>query len=697
MCTLSNSSVSSVAPGACAVVFSAALLVSGCGGGSDPAGSANGGGVVPQNNTPFPAVNLNGSLQGRVYVAGNSTYLDLSSGEVVELAGEHAFARRDGTELAEIHDDYRFLDGAACNGEATHLDRIVLRDVRSGIASSAFELADGVRGPVKLSPDGQTLALFWRQDYRCSNQGTRLSVLSRQGKEIVRGVDGISSFDWTPDNRLAFTYEQKVALEAERNTFRFETLADMSSVDGWPGHIAVSPDGSRVLFEMITDGTNFLSTGFYRNATVWSVSTRGGDLRKHATTSRYVDPNSSVDGPRINTPVWSPDGRSILLTENYTNSSVILTDDASVVIDVMPVANQGLTYAVPAATAPVELPPERYSASAVRPLISTDLDGVRKAMPLDPSASLIWTPVTTRAPTIAGSLPFDNGRLNRGLAGEVVFIEEGSGGYPVMKSLELSSGLVSDIKQFRDENMNIFSTFTGLSADGKYSAHHVSDGVDRQYLRIYDAVSERVASLKVIGDNYYYKPASALRFSPVNSNLIAWIFDNGNFGTGALVLDWTTRQFVVRWSSRNFTELAWTREGDLLLFDLGKAYRSKVSNGQFSELQLLFDIPDAIEHPALNPVTNDIAFSSGGQLFSIGLDGQRLRRLVEFSQPSVDFPAWSPDGRYLSVVRGTDGFIVAANAENVRLYDAGRSVGAVEISKANEGRTAPFYGPLYWR
>lgn len=66
---------------------------------------------------------------------------------------------------------------------------------------------------------------------------------------------------------------------------------------------------------------------------------------------------------------------------------------------------------------------------------------------------------------------------------------------------------------------------------------------------------------------------------------------------------------MANWNARDYDTLAWTREGDLLSFDLGQTYRSRVDRRSFGNQKLFLDFGEVIKHTDVNPVSNDIAFS----------------------------------------------------------------------------------------
>jgi len=592
-----------------------------------------------RGSDPYPSVGLNGSLSGRVFETGNASYLDLSTGETVQLAGDSAHPSRNGLEIVELHDDVRFL----INGCSYFNDRIIIRDALTGFPNVVLELPDSVDGPVKLAPDGQSMALYWKDSENCLS-GSSIAVFSRNGEAIIQGIDEISSFDWLPDNRLVYTFGQKLVAEIECNTFRSRTIADMSSIEGIPGRVAVSPDDSQVLFEMITDASSFLSTVSSRDSTVWGVNIDGSHLRRFATTSRVDDSGSTIDDPRVNMPVWSPDSQTVLVTEDYISGGIISIDDAFVVTEFMPVSNAGLTYAVPASTQEQLLPPMSYSANGVRSIVDTTVAGEFEATAVEPFSSTLWAPAMTRAPVISGGLPTFNSHVNRGLNGRLFFLNGSSDSYdePDIAVLDLASGAQGVHTDLNDDQISFTSTYSAISADAQLSAHHIYEAVREHYLRVYDAAGRQLHSISLVTDSYTYKPESAFRFSPVNSKHVAWVYDDDDYGTGAVVIDLSTKRFV----GLDYDGIAWTREGDLLLIDAGRVYRSRSrpSDGLFGNGELLSDFVEPIEHPDVSPANNDIAFQAGGQIFAIRLNGNNARRMVAYSDEPVDYPSWSPDG-----------------------------------------------------
>ncbi len=660
-------------------------LLSGCGGGggSGEARPADDEQSTATGENPYPNLSLNGTLTGRVFETEDARYIDLETGETVQLSGTAAYPGGDGRYVVEHRESARFMPDAGCYDFAKWFDRISIRDSVTGRVTDEFELSESVYGPVRLSPDGQTLALVWDKSHVCYDTSAALTIFSREGEEIVRATDAVGTYDWLPDNRLVFTVGQKIGMELERNSFRYRTVVDMSDVPGYPSRIDVSPDGTQILFEMVTRTSLWLSTVHYRDATVWAVNVDGTNLRQVATSSREDDPDDEYDDPQVNMPVWSPDGQSILMTEDFTSGGAVWVDyDYNV--NVMPIIDDALTYILPADSVGQALPPAQYAVDGVRPLLSLGSGSRLGAVTVDPLSPVMWAPTYPRPEVVSGSLPAANGRPNRALPGSMTFLTDNDDDTVSLVSVELATSTPRTLTTIADGDLDD-PGYAGVAADNSRTAHYVYDYGDDS-LRVYDSAGELVRDVALITSRYDYTPESAFRFSPVDNDLIAWIYDDGDFGTGVVVLNLASMSFVARWDNLDYDAIAWTAEGDLLLFDEGRAYKSEVegaTSADFAPLQNLFDFGEAISLPAVSPVNGDVAFTAGGQLFVISQNGQNPRRVIAPSDGSSTRPVWSPDGRFISVVHRGDNYFVAADAQNVRLYEDNRSMGGFQLGEGS--------------
>jgi hypothetical protein len=134
-------------------------------------------------------------------------------------------------------------------------------------------------------------------------------------------------------------------------------VRSLTGIAGEPMRLTSSPDCSRILFEMATNQPGWLEGTTYRNATVWSLSVDGSELQLLATTRRENDPGSDSDDPKIDNPVFSLDGNSVVLTEDYFSGVTFVrewySDD---LYQVITLENSGLTYSISADGPDLRLP-----------------------------------------------------------------------------------------------------------------------------------------------------------------------------------------------------------------------------------------------------------------------------------------------------------------------------------------------------
>ena len=76
---------------------------------------------------------------------------------------------------------------------------------------------------------------------------------------------------------------------------------------------------------------------------------------------------------------------------------------------------------------------------------------------------------------------------------------------------------------------------------------------------------------------------------------------------------------------------------------------------------------------------------------------QNVRRMTAYTDAAMAYPAWLPDGKFLSVKRNRFGFVIAADALNARLYDDHRSMGSFQLGESASERLWSSYGRIEWR
>ena len=158
----------------------------------------------------------------------------------------------------------------------------------------------GLHPPAQLSPDGQFVAAAVDLDDGLG----RLHIYDRAGNLLSRSVENQlfsgDQFAWLPDNSLIYASDQTLYFTAP-NSARGSVFFEFPSDLGMPGHLAVSPDGLRLAFTLITELNPF-------RGSVWVLNFDGSGINRLALTQ-------PADELRIRYPTWSPDGNQIFLVE----------------------------------------------------------------------------------------------------------------------------------------------------------------------------------------------------------------------------------------------------------------------------------------------------------------------------------------------------------------------------------------------
>lgn len=673
----------------CAVFICSLLSISGCqesstgfGGGpplNDESQPLSGGAVTPYTNQ-----NVNGALQGEVWSASESSRMNLRTGEVKILAGNPVYPSKDGREYAELVSEYKTYLDEPCGFLSVKTDAIVIRDSVTDHPNRLIELRAIVRGPVVFSPDRQTLAVWASNSGPCAESfdDRFVTLLNRNGEVIVRSNDSVVGFDWMPDNRLAFMLLDegvyKLAIESEPNTLNGSFTANLPALPGSPSRFRISPDGTQVLFEVVS-GTPVALTAFeFREASVWIMDIDGSNLRQLADTSR--PPTPANDKPRINQPVWSPDSQQVLMTENYKSGSQFVSgvDSNSPTLESVELytANYDyLTYVMPANSALTLLPPESFSPTGVRPLSSSNAQGRVTALSINPLFRQSWTPAVEQSTPSSGSFPKPNGQVNRGFSGHV-YVEAGFGDSNAdvaLAKINLATNEKSIIEL--DANSDYFGVFDISKSTNRIAMYHF-ESYDEEYLNIYDASGQQLNSFILANSNYDYSEFGRnFQISPVNENLIAWSFNDFDIDRrGIVVLDAQASTFMHVFDERRYEDFSWFPNGDMLLVEGTKVYRARANTTGFSAAELLFEHTEFPRGVAVAPDGQRLAFHSLGKVFTINLDGSGLVKVFSPTTHRFGSPQWSPDGQFL-LING-DGpdfvddtkFFVKSDAMNLPMY-----------------------------
>jgi len=677
---------------------------SGDDGSSDDDGSSGDNGAGDGDTSQDPT-DANYGLDGRFY-GGNSEFLDLATGKEYVIAPQFGdsttYPSKDGSEFVEVMDHHRFIwDDEECYGFAIWKQLIAIRDAQTGLINDSFELFEQVYGEARLSPDNQFVAVFWDDDKGCpEGTSSQLSIFSRQGELIIKAVESISSYDWLPDNRLVISDGDSIMVEDTPFTLEVMSYPLPETLTGKAVNLKASPDGSRVLFEVVTDASSWLSTVSFREATVWEFNL---DTLQF---SEYVTSRRENEEPQINTPVWSPDGNQIIITEDYTGgvaSSITPGDfftgwDGWKELIIVPLEVSGVNYVSDATEPSMLLPPA--GDSSARPIF-TYKDNAEYLMRMSPFEQQAWVPAPAAKMPSAGSLPVENSAPILGIVAKLFFADEGDSDNFVLKELDLASNTTSEIFEISVDHTDEYYWRIYPSADGEYFAYYDYRDSDDKVIVIFNRQGNVLTEIQLFQDDSYDLSASSrVMFSPDNSLLaFAYEDDNNDDRESVLVIDWQSDGYSRVFDEQEFDDVEWMPNGDLLLFAESEVYLSAFSGGTLGDPTHLFSLNgNNPRHPDASPDGDKIAFTLGRHIWTVNIDGSELRQLTAMSDRFESYPVWSLDGKYLVVQSHDedqdfgDYFIIAADAEVVPLWQDG------EIPQAH--RLTPLartYGPAYWQ
>jgi hypothetical protein len=182
----------------------------------------------------------------------------------------------------------------------------------SGNIVSTLDVPYKTYGPAKLSRDGMFIAVPIRDPSSALNP-RRLTIYTRDGAYVDASPPDHDvtpkGFDWLPGNQLIYAADRGLYVSNQASA-QGQLWATFSEEEGQPDHLAVSPDGDRLALTLKT-AVNWSAI----HGTVWIVNLDASGYVQLATTPDTDDPNTAIDDPVINFPMWSPDGRWIAVIE----------------------------------------------------------------------------------------------------------------------------------------------------------------------------------------------------------------------------------------------------------------------------------------------------------------------------------------------------------------------------------------------
>ncbi|MEJ2621913.1 MAG: hypothetical protein P8163_17155 [Candidatus Thiodiazotropha sp.] len=690
------------------VVSSMLVMVPGCGGGSgDSNNDDNPDPIEEDHNEEQQTDNLNYGLKGRLFISEEESYLDLSSGRYTRIGTPlrhlSISPSADGSEFVEVAKNYRMVLGTGCNGGWNDMDRIAIRGTHTNLIESAFLVSQDVWGSAKLSPDGQAIAFLWQDEEFCptGHVDTQLAVFSRDGEFLGRTADEAGDFAWLPDNRLLYALSNGgVYISDEPHGIAGTRIHALEGIRGFPARFKISPDGQKVVFEMVTGTPGVFEFSTYRDATVWMMNIDGSDLHLFAGSNKPDDPSTDSDDPQLNNPIWTLDGTKVLVGEGYFDT---ITEDYVVEpvpgYIIVPWEFPGLTYILSADEREAGLPPDGTLLTSV--LVETDDWGNIEPVIIKPDSELDIVAGFDLPAEDAGSLPGENGAINRGIGGTIYSIGNSEGG-AILQAIDVATGGITDVVTFSDTSDDKYSIDFTMSKDGQYFANTKRFDDDDVTLRVFHKDGEQLQRYVMITDSYEFHDLGEAQFSPLDPHLLAFAYKDPEHDSYITIFDWEQGSFRTI-TDREYNDLTWTAEGELMLWDLeGNAYRLTLQGWETREALIpehLFKTYPGTDH-SISPDGSKILFLSGGHVWTINRDGGGLSQITAMSASSYfdRLPEWSPDGRYILLKNndndnGSALWIVAADAHNIRIGES--SPGTFPLQNSS-GEHAGSYGPMVW-
>ncbi len=668
-------------------IFIAALLLvlSGCGGDDGNPPADNGGAPDDNGNPPVSfEFDANKELEGWLFVENKGYYYDLSTGLKVQIGSDdatkyHITPAQDGSAYVVTIEDASFGEGLSSDWYG-----VAIRDMTTGLLQDYFEVSETIYGGARLSYDKQYVAAIWRNERGGERYNQeKLTIFDREGNVLGRSSQSnIGSFDWLPDGRIVYTDGKEIYLTPGGGFAQGNSIADLSAIPGSIWNIKASPDGSLFAFEKVTKASGWMVSVEYRDATSWLINSDGSNPRLFATSRPNVN-----DQPSTVNPLWTPDGKSLLITEGFFAGVAIEQGDLDDIYDdvFVPATPAGLTYKVPLEYEGIKLPPEGKQ------------EGIRAVFALDGSLSRpepYWELISRDFSLIPpyslpaekrGGLPVSD-QLNSGLGGKLYYLGENEAGRgSAIKVLDIASGEEMDqcvyntlVRGFfGSRNVDYFSDNLGVSKDATlFSVSHYEDS-DDETIKIYDRDCQLLQTLQMGGMRW--RDISNARFSPANPDIIVFSARdyNDDKKRKIVIYNWKTSKRLTYFELQrdDIATHSWLSNGSLLMLGSDKKiYLSSFDGEEWKEPELIFELPDRPYSMKLSPDGGRVVFRMGRQIWSCNIDGSNLMQHTAASSAYNEHPVWSPDGRYILLQNRTGSFfskmwIIASDAEFVRIYN----------------------------
>jgi len=317
------------------------------------------------------------------------------------VSNGEAYPSRDGREFVEFLKEFDIRPDTECFNTPIDIHQVNVKNSSTGTLRNSFLIERSIQGPIRLSPDGQRMAMKVAEPDDCgsSNRNQVLSVYSTSGDQLFRGDESMQAYDWQRDGRLVIirktgTLSYNIEIESSIGSYRFNPVFSMDVFEeiSFARGLRISPSGDDIVFEFVTDANSFLSGVSFRDAVVVVVRTVNQEPFRELFRSGRPDGRL-----RVNTPVFSPDGTMVLVTDNYSAGalSTFFTEhessDTITVIETLPVPQNSVSYVVPLDAQQLLMPPATFSTN-VRPIFAVSPNGGVSPAGFNPLVDQTWTP-----------------------------------------------------------------------------------------------------------------------------------------------------------------------------------------------------------------------------------------------------------------------------------------------------------------
>lgn len=373
---------------------------------SSTVGAPSSDGAPPLNGDLSPAVGVNGPLTGEVWVTERSgtERVNLQTGNAIKVSDARAIPSRDGSFYIEYLQNYGRVPIENCIAVInTDTHKVNLRDTRTSEILNSFVI-DRKISWLRLSPDGKRIAMFVAEiateSCEDNDSNLRFSVFSTDGEELFRiGNVDVHAYDWHPDGRLVVVRRIEgnnyaVDIESAVGSYQFEPVWQFNSGDGviYYEALRVGPSGNDAVIEAVY-GTPVALSGFtFREARAHHFNLYG----ESDETAIF----QQSDEEEVNSPVISPDGKYIMVTNGYIGGGLFnysILPDTQVLsgTDLKPeislASAGGITYVVPVGVKGQQMPPQSFS-ETMRPVLSKNLVDSLVMVGFNPIDGYSWTP-----------------------------------------------------------------------------------------------------------------------------------------------------------------------------------------------------------------------------------------------------------------------------------------------------------------